>query len=465
MEQLTSDLIILEDGQTPPAGILTPPRKPSWFDTLNYIRNPDQFCRQNWQKYGPIFTTGIFGKNTVLVGTAKANQMIFNGDLKYSEISLPATTMEMFGEYSLFQRPDLHRQRKSALRPGFTGQMLEGYLPHINEVILQGIAQWPTPGNLGLYSSIEKICFEILVPILLGIRLDESDPKNFEGLPISSQTELKKLYKTYFDGFYGLVKWKSSLTAFGRGFKARTALLEFVRAVIQKRLSQDQELDPTADFLSMMLASRQADSEGVFSPELMENQCLLQLWASHYEITGLVASLIYQMGRYPEVLDPLRQEQLNIAGEVSHFSSEQLKQMVFLDATIKETLRTLPPSSTASRQLTKSVILDGVLYQKGTVIIAEPRISHILPEHFGHPEKFDPNRFLPPRNEGKLYEYIPFGGGVHACLGAQIAMVVSKVFAAHILQKFDWKLTGKAKFVKFPLNRIQSDYCIEMMSR
>jgi hypothetical protein len=36
--------------------------------------------------------------------------------------------MDMFGEYSLFQRADLHRQRKNALAPGWTGRVLGGKL-------------------------------------------------------------------------------------------------------------------------------------------------------------------------------------------------------------------------------------------------------------------------------------------------------------------------------------------------
>lgn len=465
MNQQTSDILVLKDRQALPTGTTTPPRSPKWYDTLNYIANPQKFCRQNLEKYGPIFKTGVFGRTTIFLGSAKAIQMAFNGDLKYTEIALPATMMDMFGEYSLFQRPDLHRQRKSALRPGLTGEMLDGYTHHINNAIALGIQQWATPSRIALYPAVEKICFDVLTPILLGVSLDDSDPATFEGLPVSSKAELKSLYKTFFDGFYGISKWKSRFTAYGRGLKARAALIEFMRAVISRRRAEGKTLDPKADFLCMMLASQQENPDGVFNDTLIENQCLLQLWASHYEISGLISSLIYQLGRHPQLVQQLREEQAKVVGGESHFSTflpAHLKQMVFLEATIKETLRTLPPSSTASRLLTKSVVLDGMLYEKGCVLIAEPRIAHIMPEHFKEPEVFAPERFLPERGEGKMYEFIPFGGGVHACLGAQMAMVVTKIFASHMLRMFDWKLTGEAKFVEFPLKKIKDNYQIDI---
>lgn len=459
------EILVLDDGQAPPTGTIIPPRKPKWNDTLNYMANPDRFCHKNLKEYGPIFKTSVFGGTTIFVGSAKAIQMAFNGDLKYTEIALPTTTMDMFGEYSLFQRPDLHRQRKSALRPGFTGRALDEYMPHINDVIVRGIQEWTTPSRMSLYPAVEKICFDVLTPLLLGVSLNDSETATFEGLPLSSKAELKALYKTFFDGFYGLSQWKSRFTKYGRGLKARAALLDFMRAVVKRRRAEGKDINPTADFLSMMLASQQENPDGVFSDALIENQCLLQFWASHYNISGLVCSLMYQLGRHPQVLERLREEQATvISGEknVSMFSPEHLKQMVFLEATIKETLRTLPPSSTANRRLTKSLVLDGVLYEKGCVLIAEPRIAHIMAEHFHEPDVFAPERFLSERGEGKMYEFIPFGGGVHACLGAQLAMVVTKVFASHVLQMFDWELTGEAKFVQFPLKKIKDDFQIDI---
>lgn len=466
MDQLTSDVIVLEDGQALPPDITLPPRTPKWQDTLNYIANPDRFCRVNRAQYGSSFQTGVFGGTTVFVGSSRAIQMVFNGDSNYTEIGLPSTTMTMFGEYSLFQRPDLHRQRKSALRPAFTGQMLEGYLPHIQRVIVQQLQTWDTAAPLRLVPTVERVCFDVLAPLLLGIQLD--DPAAFVGLPVSSKMALKQLYKTFFDGFYGLLKWQSPLTAFGRGQRARARLIDFMQAVVKRRRAAQVPLDPTADFLSMMLASQQTEPESVFSDALIENQCLLQLWASHYEVMGLVSSWIYQLGHYPALLQRLRSEQATVLGEGSFrgtASLAQLKQMVFLEATIKETLRILPPSSTATRRLLKSVVLDGVLYKKDWGLVAEPRLAHASADSFAQPERFDPERFLPERGEGRLYEFIPFGGGVHACLGAQLAMLMMKVFAVDLLQQFDWRLLGEATFVQFPLKKIRDHYQIHLVRR
>ncbi|MEL6166058.1 MAG: cytochrome P450, partial [Cyanobacteria bacterium J06628_3] len=367
--------------------------------------------------------------------------------------------MDMFGEYSLFQRPDLHRQRKNSLGPGLTGRFLAGYIPHINNQIKNGLQKWNTSEKIAVYPEVEKICFDVLTPILWGVKLDDEKPESFNNLPIKNKQEVKALYKTYFDGFYGLLKWKSSLTAYGRGIKARAELIEFMRAVIKRR--KQTEINPTSDFLAMMLTGQEENPDGVFNNDLIENQCLLEMWASYYQISALVASFIYQLGKYPEFIKKLRQEQSELIKE-KDISSELLKQMKFLEATIKETLRISPPSSTANRRLMKSVVLNGILYKKGCTVMAEPRLAHIRKEYFTNPDKFEPERFLAPRNEGKMYEFIPFGGGVHACLGAQMAMVITKIFAINLLNRFDWESTGEADFVQFPLKKIKDNY-IELL--
>ena len=166
MQQANSEVLILEDGQTPPPKTQVPTRKPRWYDTLSYIANPDKFCRQNLEKYGAIFKTAVFGGTAIFVGESKAIQMVFNGDSNYTEIALPPITMDMFGEHSLFQRPDLHRQRKNSLGPGLNGRFLEGYIPHINNVIKKGLQKWNVSGKIAVYPEVEKICFDVLTPIL-----------------------------------------------------------------------------------------------------------------------------------------------------------------------------------------------------------------------------------------------------------------------------------------------------------
>jgi cytochrome P450 len=66
-------------------------------------------------------------------------------------------------------------------------------------------------------------------------------------------------------------------------------------------------------------------------------------------------------------------------------------------------------------------------------------LTHLLPEIWPDPHRFDPMRFSPERSLGRhRFAFLPFGGGAHGCLGAnfaylQIRALLRSVLDAHEL--------------------------------
>ena len=94
-----------------------------------------------------------------------------------------------------------------------------------------------------------------------------------------------------------------------------------------------------------------------------------------------------------------------------------------------------------------------------------------MAENFEDPEKFDVERFAPPRNEHrKRGAYHPFGTGTHTCLGSrfsELMMVADLLLIAHHLElelvpkNYKLKLSPIPKFspnkkFKFRVKRIRN---------
>ena len=105
---------------------------------------------------------------------------------------------------------------------------------------------------------------------------------------------------------------------------------------------------------------------------------------------------------------------------------------------VMENLRLHPVIPVHNRTAANSFEVEGKLVPaRSTVMVAYPA-AHFMAEHFPEPEKFDIERYVPPRDEHrKRGAYQPFGVGTHTCLGSrftELMMVADLLLLAHHLE-------------------------------
>src|SRR5690606_7838230 len=70
-----------------------------------------------------------------------------------------------------------------------------------------------------------------------------------------------------------------------------------------------------------------------------------------------------------------------------------------LDLVMKEVLRLRPPVPVLARQAVKDTVIQGHKIEAGTYVVVGLQWSHLMPELWSDPERFDPERFGPDRRE------------------------------------------------------------------
>ena len=62
-----------------------------------------------------------------------------------------------------------------------------------------------------------------------------------------------------------------------------------------------------------------------------------------------------------------------------------------------------------------------------------------MPQYFAEPSQFDPDRYLPPREEDRRspYALVTFGGGPRLCIGVNFANIEVKAIAADVLRRYE----------------------------
>ena len=96
----------------------------------------------------------------------------------------------------------------------------------------------------------------------------------------------------------------------------------------------------------------------------------------------------------------------------------------------------LPPLPFTARTAMRDFEFHGFRVHAGDDITIAPLHTHDMPSLWTNPEKFDPMRFSPERAEHRRHRfgYVPFGGGVHKCLGMRFAELELNLILVHALR-------------------------------
>jgi sterol 14-demethylase len=80
----------------------------------------------------------------------------------------------------------------------------------------------------------------------------------------------------------------------------------------------------------------------------------------------------------------------------------------------------------------------------GSLAVASPAVTHRLATIYSEPDRYDPDRFAPGREEDRRasYSLIGFGGGKHRCIGMVFAYQQLKVIWTSILRRYEIELVN-----------------------
>ncbi|KAE9444740.1 hypothetical protein C3L33_23362, partial [Rhododendron williamsianum] len=136
-------------------------------------------------------------------------------------------------------------------------------------------------------------------------------------------------------------------------------------------------------------------------------------------------------------------------GKTRWVEESEIKNLVYLQAIVKETLRLYPPGPLSfPHQATEDCEIGGYHIPKGTRLYPNVWKLHRDPRVWPDPEKFVPERWLEGNHAagldvyGSNYEFGPFGSGRRSCPGSMFAMQVSQLALARLIQGFEFATPG-----------------------
>jgi len=205
---------------------------------------------------------------------------------------------------------------------------------------------------------------------------------------------------------------------FARFQRARDELDAFLYEEIAARRSEATERE---DVLSLLLGAAHEDGTPMSDRELRD-ELITVIGAGHETTATALAWAIERLLRAPDVLARLRESLANGDDE-------------YLDAVVKETLRTRPVITDVARKVTQQVEIGPYTVPAGTLVMPAIIGIHHREDLYPDPLEFRPERFL--EGQGHGYAWIPFGGGVRRCVGASFAQYEMRIVLRTILERAD----------------------------
>jgi cytochrome P450 len=207
-----------------------------------------------------------------------------------------------------------------------------------------------------------------------------------------------------------------------------------------------------------------AQDEGkMMTREQVRNQLMTLIAAGHETTTNSLLWTFYLLSEHPDVHEKLLGEiQTVLAGRDAKM--EDLAKLRYLDWVIKESMRIYPSGWTQGRRAVEAFDLDGYHFPAGTLLMFSQWSLHHLPDVWGDPENFRPERWDPESGQSApTWAYFPFGGGSRICIGTSLAQMELRLVTATILQHYTPRLVPGFPVVPQPLITLGPKYGLRMI--
>ncbi|XP_057965132.1 abscisic acid 8'-hydroxylase 4 [Malania oleifera] len=429
-----------------------PPGSMGWpfvGETLQlYSQDPNVFFATKHKRYGEIFKTHILGCPCIMLASPEASRFVLVTQAHLFKPTYPKSKEKLIGPSALFfHQGDCHTRLRKLVQSALSPETIRKFIPSIEEVAVSTLESWANGQVINTFHELKKLSFHVGILSVLG------------HLVRNHKEELSRNYYILDKG-YNSFPTNIPGTAYSKAILARKRLGEIISEIVYDR-KEKKLLEK--DLLGHMLNFKDEKKKGLTDNQIVDN-VIGVLFAAQDTTASALTWILKYLHDDQKLLEAVKAEQKAIYdkndGGKQPLTWAQTKNMPLTYRVILESLRMASIISFTFREAVVDVEYKGYLIPKGWKVMPLFRNIHHNPEFFTDPQKFDPSRF---EVAPKPNTFMPFGNGVHACPGNELAKLEMLVFVHHLVTKFRWEAVGSQSGIQYgpfpvPLNGLPARF-------
>jgi cytochrome P450 len=321
----------------------------------------------------------------------------------------------LLGNGIMTSEGDFWRRQRRMMQPSFHRRVIDQFSALLREVNDKFAARWAEKAAraepVNLSDDTSELTLEIVLRSIFGsdlARLEKQLGANpFEVVAKEQNRDLKFAFR----------------------FRSLTKL---VAELINRRRREPEE---HFDFLSMLMATRDRETDEAMSDKELIDEVLTLIVAGHETTAAALTWTWYLISQHPDTAARLQAEA--DAGSDRTLGLDAAESLQFTHQVLQEALRLYPPGWLITRRTLEADELGGYPVAPRTDVFISPYMLHRHPAFWSEPEEFRPERFAgADAEERHRFAYIPFAVGPRHCIGENMAMFEMLVHVHAMSRRF-----------------------------
>jgi len=388
-----------------------------------------------------VHKRGLIGDLYFIGDPALARQVLVENAANYPKAALELRLFSaLFGQGLLGIDGDLWRKHRRTMAPAFDPRAVATYGPAMAECSEAFVRRWDALPDGQVVDAAEEMTG--LTLSIIARTMFHREGEGLEPLIMKTLEDTPQLSDFNVLDVLPLV-WRLRMKARERRMAALFRPLD--GAIADMIAAREASAAPPNDLLSRLIAARDETTGAGLTAQEIRDEVITIFMAGHETTATAMAWVWFLLAKHPAEQARLHAELDQVlAGRTP--GQADIADLPFTRRLVDECLRLFPPAPGMSARVAAAPdVLGGRAVKAGAYMVLAPWVLQRHRRTWEDPERFDPNRFLPERSEGRArLATMPFGAGPRVCIGQLLAVNEIILILATMAQHYVLELASDA---------------------